>query len=103
MALKSFEKLGIDFVGPINPLRKKTGARYIIISTDYVTIWVEVKADKDCNADTTMHFIFEHILTKFGCPKILMSDRGANFINVTIEALTKEFKIHHAKSTPYHP
>lgn len=32
-----------------------------------------------------------------------MSDRGTHFVNETIQALKKEFWIHHAKSTPYHP
>ena len=32
-----------------------------------------------------------------------MSDRGTHFVNETIQALTEEFLIHHAKSTPYHP
>ena len=31
-----------------------------------------------------------------------MSDRGTYFFNETIQALTEEFRIHHAKSTPYH-
>jgi hypothetical protein len=30
MALQTFEKWAIDFVGPINPPGKHTGARYII-------------------------------------------------------------------------
>jgi transposase InsO family protein len=32
-----------------------------------------------------------------------MSDRVTHFINKTMEALTKEFAVHHQKSTPYHP
>jgi transposase InsO family protein len=50
-----------------------------------------------------MRFIFDDIITKFGCPKILMSDQGTHFINKTIEALTEEFVVCHQKSTPYHP
>jgi len=32
-----------------------------------------------------------------------MSDQGTHFINSIIEAMIEEFKIHHWKSTPYHP
>lgn len=57
---------------------------------------------KDSSTETVVHFIFENILTRFRCPKILMSDQGTYFPNDTIQALTIEFKIHHQKSTPYH-
>jgi transposase InsO family protein len=50
-----------------------------------------------------VHFIFDDIITRFGCPKVFMSDQGTHFINKTIEALTEEFAVHHQKSTPYHP
>jgi transposase InsO family protein len=32
-----------------------------------------------------------------------MSDQHTHFIKKTIESLTREFKVHHQKSTPYHP
>jgi hypothetical protein len=32
-----------------------------------------------------------------------MSDQGTHFINNTIRALTKYFKVYHQKSMPYHP
>jgi transposase InsO family protein len=103
MTLQSFEKWSIDFVGPINPLGKCTGERYITIVTEYLTRWAEERAVKDYNATTTVRFIFDDIITRFGCPKTLMSDQGPHFINKTVEALTEEFAVHHQKSTPYHP
>jgi transposase InsO family protein len=63
----------------------------------------EVREVKDCSETTFVCFIFDNIITRFGCPKTLMSDQGTHFINKTIEALTKEFSVHHQKSTPYHP
>jgi transposase InsO family protein len=90
-------------VRPINPPRKRTGARYIITSTKYLTRWEVARAVKDCSVATTTQFIFEDIITRFGCVKILMSDQGTHFINKTIESLTREFEVHHQKSTPYHP
>jgi len=46
---------------------------------------------------------FEYILSRFGCPKILMSDQGSHFLNKTIEALTEQFQVYHQNRTPYHP
>jgi transposase InsO family protein len=103
LTLQAFEKWAIDFVGPINPPGKHTGAQYIITTTKYLTRWEEAREIKECSATTTAQFIFEDIITRFGCPKILMSDQGTHFINKTIEALNQEFEVHHHKSTPYHP
>jgi transposase InsO family protein len=63
----------------------------------------EAKAVKDCSATIATHFIFDEIITIFGCPKILISDQGTHFINKRVEALTEEFAVYHQKSTPYHP
>ena len=95
MNLQTFEKWAIDFVGPINPPGKRTGARYIITAIEYLTRWVKARAIKDCSATTNVCFIFNDIITRFGFPNILMSDQGTHFINKTIEALTQEFAVHH--------
>jgi len=99
----SFEKWPIDFIGPIQPPRKKIGARYIITVTEYLTRWAEVQPVKDCTGATTKKFLFEYVLTKFGCPKVLISDRGTHFLNEMISMLIEEFLVYHQKSTPYHP
>jgi hypothetical protein len=74
MTLQAFEKWAIDFLGPINPPGKHTGANYIITATECLTRWAEAKAVKHCSATTATQFVFYDIITKFGCPKILMSD-----------------------------
>lgn len=57
---------------------------------------------KDCTSATIAKFIFGYVLTRFGCSKFLMRDRGMNFLNEKITALTEEFQVYHQKSTPYH-
>ena len=58
VTMKALDKWDIDFVGPINPPGKRTGSRYIIIATDYLTRWVEARLVKDCSAATAVQFIF---------------------------------------------
>jgi hypothetical protein len=89
LTLQAFEKWAIDFVGPINPPGKCTGARYIITAIEYLTRWDEAREVKDYGATIVACFIFDDIITRFGCPKILMSDKGTHFINKTVESLTK--------------
>ena len=62
-----------------------------------------MKVVRNCDAAIVAQFIFESIISRFGCPVILMSDQGTHFLNRTIEALIEEFQIQHHKSTPYHP
>jgi hypothetical protein len=90
-------------VGPINPPVKRLGVRYIITETNYLTRWVEATPVKYCSTETTTDFMFEQVITRFGCSGILMSDQGTHFINNTINTMTEEFEVHHKKSTPYHP
>jgi transposase InsO family protein len=90
-------------VEPIKPPTKITGARYIITAKKYLTRWVEAALVKYYSTKTTTHFLFEQVITRFGCPRVLMRDQVTHFINNTIRALTEEFEFHHQKSTPYHP
>jgi hypothetical protein len=103
VTLQEFDKWEIDFVGPINPPTKRTVERYIITATEYLTWWVEDAPVKYCSAETTAHFLFEQVINRSGCSRVLMSDQGTHFINRTIHAMLEEFEVHHQKSTPYHP
>lgn len=39
VTLGTFDKWVVDFVGPITPTTKRSGARYIITVTNYLTRW----------------------------------------------------------------
>ena len=90
----------MDIVGPISPQGKWTGVHYIITATDYLTRWVEATPVKDYTDAIVAHFLFENVVTRFGCPKILISDQGTHFVNKLIVELTAEFQIQHKKTTP---
>src|SRR5256886_4072598 len=96
-----FERIGIDFVGPLEKTRK--GNRYILVTTDYLTKWSEAKAMKDVTATNVVKFIYEVIICRHGCPKIILLDRRTYFRNKLIEELCEKFEIKHKLSAPYHP
>jgi len=67
VSLQPFEKWAIDFIGSIQPPRKRTGACYIITVMQYLTRCVDAQMVKDCTGDTTTKFFFnEYVLTRFG-------------------------------------
>jgi RNase H-like domain found in reverse transcriptase/Integrase core domain/Integrase zinc binding domain len=102
LPLLPFEKWGIDYVGPVHPTSPRQNA-YILLAVDYLTKWVEAKAVKTADKKTTAKFLFEYIFTRFGVPRVLISDRGTHFLNDLIEELTTAYGIDHRKTTPYHP
>ena len=60
-------------MGLIIPIGKHTCARYIVNATEYLTIWDEALVVKDCIAATAVDFLFERIMIRFGCPKVLIT------------------------------
>jgi hypothetical protein len=83
VTLQVFDKKEIDFVGPINPPARRLVDRCIITVIEYLTIWVEAVLVKDCSTYTATHFLSKHVVTRFVCPRILMSDQRTHFINST--------------------
>ena len=99
--IEPFEKLALDFVGPINPPSKQN--KYILVCTDYVTKWVEAKALPFATENVVVSFLFEDIFTCFGVPREIVTDQGTQFTSRLVQKLVDQYKIKHQKSTPYHP
>ena len=99
----TFEIWAIDFIGPFPIPAKKTGARYIISTVEYVTKWAEAEPVNTCSSEIAAKFIYENIITRFRCPLTLISNQGTHFINKIIKTLTDQFQIDHRQSTTYHP
>jgi hypothetical protein len=90
-------------LGPIKPTRRYIGNKYTIITTNYATKWVEVRALRTNTTIIITKFLYECILTKFGCPLIIVTDHGVHFINDAIKYLTDHFLMKHMNSTTYYP
>ncbi len=69
-----FMKWGLNFVGPIKPTRRYIGNKYIFVATNYATKWVEARTLKTNATIVKEFFLYECILTRFGCPLIIVID-----------------------------
>lgn len=87
-------------MGPFPPF---FGYLYIIVAVDYVSKWVEAVACSANDNKMIVKFLKENILSRFGTPSIIISDRGIHFCNCSFEALMKKYWVIHKISTAYHP
>jgi hypothetical protein len=82
-------KWGLVFIGPIKPVGRWTRNKYILVVIDYATKWMEAKAFKTNIVVVTTIFLYEYILTRFGCSLVIVTNQGVHFINDIIKYLIK--------------
>ena len=87
-------------MGPLP--RSWTGKRYVVVTINHFTKWVEAQALETADAQSILTFIYEEIICQHGVPQKITSDRGSEFVNELIKALTHVYKIQHIKTTAYH-
>ncbi|KAK8670109.1 hypothetical protein V6N13_104870 [Hibiscus sabdariffa] len=100
LEVELFDVWGIDFMGPFP---SSFGNLYILLAVDYVSKWVEASATTHNDAKTVLKFIKKNIFTRFGTPRVIISDEGRHFDNRSIAAALKKLGVVHKLSTAYHP
>ena len=101
VALEPFDKWGMDFFGPIDPPSGQN--KYIIVWTNYLTKWVETKAMKVATEEKVAEFLSDNVFYKFGYPREIVTDQGAQFTSHLVENIFRKHKIQHSTSTSCHP
>ncbi|UYV64363.1 hypothetical protein LAZ67_3000406, partial [Cordylochernes scorpioides] len=96
-----FERIGIDFVGPLPSTKRRR--KWIIVLTDYYTKYAETKAVSEATVKEVSTFLIEHIILRHGAPRFLISDRGSQFTSNLMKEVMKMCKVKHCFTTSYHP
>ena len=73
---------------------------YILLAIDYVSKWVEAISARNNDHKTVVKFLKENILSQFGMPRAIISDRGSHFCNKPMAELMRKYGIVHKVSTP---
>ena len=100
MVMQLFDVWGIDFMGPFPP---SFGNLYILLAVDYVSKWVEAVSCPRNDANAVVSFLHKNILSRFGTPRTIISDRGSHFANRIFSKLMSMYGIKHVMSLAYHP
>ena len=98
--LGAWHTVAVDVLGPLPQTR--SGKRYIVVVTDYLTRFVITVATKDQTAETTADALMEKFL-EFGLPERLITDNGPNFRSRLLAEMCRLIRTAHLFTTPYHP
>ena len=72
-------------------------------ATDFFTKWVEAILTRNATDKVIIDFIQENILSRFGCPKKLLTDNAKDFKSKAMVAFCEENGIFLKHSTLYYP
>jgi hypothetical protein len=78
----TMECLNIDFVGPY------PDKGYLLVIIDTFTRWIELYPSKDATAKAALEGLLQHF-GRYGCPRLIRSDRGPHFANELIAGFLK--------------
>jgi hypothetical protein len=95
-----FDHIEIDLIGPLEPSTNKF--TYILDCVDVMTGMTLLAPLPNKEAISIANELFK-LITTFGTPKIIQSDRGTEFVNNIISTLTSTYGIDHKLSAAYKP
>ena len=83
---------------------KATGNnRYLLVSTDYFTKWIEAEPLANIRDVNAKIFIWKNIVTRFEVPHTLISDDGLQFDSKSFRRYCCDLGITNKYSTPAYP
>ena len=98
-ATKPYEKLNIDFKGPLPSTNQN---KYFLHIVDEYSRFPFVYPCKDTSSDTVKQCL-SHLFSLFGHPSYIHNDRGSSFICESTKKFLLERGIATSRTTPYRP
>ncbi|XP_076952833.1 uncharacterized protein LOC143626726 [Bidens hawaiensis] len=87
----------------MGPFPNSYGYLYILVAVDYVSKWVKSIATRTNDHSVVCKFVQTNIFSRFGIPRVIISDGGSHFKNFMFGKLLKRYGVNHRIATPYHP
>ena len=96
-----FDKVALDVVGPFPPT--KNGNKYVLTMQDDLSKYCLAAPTKRITAEVIAKAFVDNFITRFGSPKVVLTDQGTNFNSTLMKNVAKLFGINQIRSTSFHP
>ena len=97
--LEPNEKVSVDVMGPLK--MDNAGFKYLIVSCDYLTRWVDAKPVKSLGAEQMIAWLRE-FSSRYGVPRELVSDRGPDMESKAFKEFCASIGTRQVFIAPYH-
>lgn len=84
------EMLGVDIKGPLPKSSKQQ--EYLLVFVDYLSRWVGLFPMRHATATVIAKILKREILTRWGVPDYILSDRGTEFVLVIFTELCRKWE-----------
>jgi hypothetical protein len=95
-----FERIGIDLITNLPVTRE--GFNGILVITEYFSKFPYAVPVCSKSAEEIAGHLW-YYMSIFGCPKVILSDQGTEFLNKVVEKLTRAFGVVHRVTSSYNP
>ncbi len=95
-----FHRIVMDTAGPLP--ETKSCNKYIMVAIDHYSKWCEAKAVTNHGAKTTVGFLENDIVCRFGVPKFVLTDNGGEWA-AKFDVMCKDYAIQHQRTAPQWP
>ena len=95
------ERIGIDILSLTT--ETEDGNVCVLVVSDYFTKWTQAIALPDHTALTVADALVVEVFLKFGTPRLIHSDQGAEFQSELIKEIYRLLEIKQTRTAPYHP
>jgi hypothetical protein len=91
----------IDLVGPLNTT--VAGDKDLLTILDTFTRWIIAVPIRSKEAHVIADALYYHLLTKHGCPSVIYSDQGTEFVNLGLKTMCKTWGIRKLETSGWEP
>ena len=77
--------------------------KHVLLVVDSYSKWCECIPLRTQEATEVASVLFREIISRYGAPRVLISDRGKNFMSNLVKALSELFEIKRTLTSAYHP